>query len=614
MKYMENLSRLLRAARIGIKTRGLGGVTKRAWQEINLRNPGQLLQKWWHSPKAYARWIQREEPTREDLELMRQQQRSFGLRPVISVIMPTYRTPGPFLREAIESVRNQVYPNWQLCIADDCSRDEELKKSLTEYAGTDSRIVVAFRAEQGHISAASNTAVELAAGDFIIPLDHDDVLSVDALFQFVRELNEFPETDFFYSDEDQLDSKAKRIKPYFKPDWSPETLLTRMYTGHAAMYRKSLFEETGGFREQLEGAQDHDLALRFTERTKRIRHVPKVLYHWRVHERSTAAGHGAKGYASAAGQRAVEDALDRRGTPAKVRQIPGHAGRYEIQYELQAENLISILIPTRDQAGLLDTCLTSIFEKSSYRNFEIIQIDNGSIERSTREVFNQWKTREPDRYRVVEIDIPFNFSRLNNLGVQHARGDYLLFLNNDMEVLSENWLEIMLGQAQIPDMGAIGCMLLYPDNTIQHAGIVLGIGEQAIAGHSHKHFPASTSGYMGNVLCAGNFSAVTGACLMCKKDEFLEVGGFDERLAVAFNDVDLCLKFLDKGLRNVFLPQVKLFHHESRSRGLEDSEEKVSRFQNEAALLRETWSTILDNDPNYSPNLSRVNADFSIRP
>lgn len=609
----KNTSRLFRAAKNAIRTHGIKGLLIRLGQEFDYRQPLSIISKHWQSPRAYARWQEIHAPSSEDLAKMRQAQEDLKLRPLISIIMPTYNTPAVYLREAIESVLIQVYENWQLCISDDNSSDEQTRKIIEEFTLQDNRIDVVFRSENGHISAASNSALEIAEGEFIIPLDHDDVLSPDALFQFITELNLYPDADLLYSDEDQLDQNGTRLNPFFKPDWSPDTLLSRMYTGHASMYRKALLESIGGFRTGFEGAQDYDLVLRFTEFTQNIRHIPKVLYHWRIHQASTAAGHGAKTYASEAGLRAIQEALDRRGDIGKVRQLPRHPGRYEVRYELKEEVLISILIPSRDQSAMLDQCLTSIFERSSYRNFEIVQIDNGSKEKDTFDVFSKWREKEPERYRVLRHDIPFNFSAINNFGVLHSKGEYLLFLNNDIEILSEDWLEGLLGQAQRPSIGAVGGKLLYPDGTIQHAGIILGIGNQNTAGHSHKHFPGTTTGYFGNVNTITNFSAITAACLMCKRSYFEKVQGFDEQLAIAYNDVDLCLKFLSRGLNNIYLPHVQLYHHESKSRGYENSPGKVYRFEREGRILRSKWSELLDNDPCYSPNLTLNSGDFIIR-
>ena len=338
-----------------------------------------------------------------------------------------------------------------------------------------------------------------------------------------------------------------------------------------------------------------------------------VLYHWRVHENSTSAGHGAKSYAGDAGFRAVISSISRRGESAEIRTVPNYQGRYEVRYVIDKTPLISILIPTRDQPEVLDRCLTTLFDKVCTGILKSFQIDNGSRKADSFAVFKKWSEREPDRYRVLRHDVPFNFSEINNYGAEHANGEYLLFLNDDVEIISGDWLESMLGQASRPSIGAVGARLLYPDGSIQHAGIVLGIGKDRIAGHSRRHYPGTTAGYFGNVNTITNFSAVTGACLMCSKSDFDRAGGFDEHLAIAFNDVDLCLKLKSLGLNNVYLPHVELYHHESKSRGYEDSPEKRLRCEKEADILREKWSVLLDNDPCYNPNLTRGDERFSYR-
>ena len=529
-------------------------------------------------------------------------------RPVISVLVPVYNTEERWLRKCIESVQNQFYPHWELCIADDCSPNPRVREILQEYARKDHRIKLIFRETNGHISEASNSALSLATGEFVALLDHDDELAPHALLENVLLLNQHPDADMIYSDEDKIDENGRRYDPFFKPDWSPDTFLSQMYTCHLGVYRTELVRKIGGFRKGFEGAQDYDLVLRLTEETERIYHIPKVLYHWRATPQSTASSATVKPYAQTAGLRALEEALLRRKVDGWVEQVDGV---YRVHYVVSKEPLVSIIIPTRDMAELLDRCLLSLFERTSYKNFEAIIIDNGSCKQETFDVFDKWVRAEPERVKVERIDIPFNYSRLNNMAVRHAKGDLLLFLNNDVEILSlDSWLTEMVGHAQRKEVGAVGAMLLYPDYTIQHAGVILMGG---VAGHSHKYFPMDAPGYFSRLRTICNYSAVTGACLMVKRELYDLVEGFDERLEVAFNDVDFCLKLLQRGLYNVWLPHVRLIHYESKSRGYEDTPEKQERFQREIQLMRERWRHVIGNDPFYSLHLSQDKEDFSLR-
>ena len=536
---------------------------------------------------------------------------SFRYKPLISVILPVYNTPEDFLREAIQSVIDQVYPYWELCIADDASTRSSIQSILAEYQEKDSRIKVVFRTQNGHISASSNSALELATGEFIALLDHDDVLTPDALYEVVHLLNQHPEADMIYSDEDKLNEKGQFASPFFKPDWCPDSFLSRMYTCHFGVYRRELVNQIGNFRIGYEGSQDYDLVLRLTEKTDYIFHIPKVLYHWRIHSESAASGTEAKPYAYQAGLTALQDAIDRRGEKGIVQQVQGFPGHYIVRYEIKEYKQVSIIIPTRDLGELLDRCLESIFTKSTYPNYEVILIDNGSVEDYTHQVITKWKEKESSRFKCYRLDIPFNYSKLNNYAVSQAKGDYLLFLNNDTEIITSDWIEAMVEQAQRPSIGAVGALLLYPDNTIQHAGVLLGVG--GIAGHGHKYFPKVDGGYFNQIVSMNNYSAVTGACLMCRREVFEKVGQFDEQLAVAFNDVDLCLKIFSQGYHNICLPHVVLYHHESKSRGSDETAEKRNRFEQETELIRQRWKAILKHDPCYNPHLSRTKPNYSIR-
>ena len=536
---------------------------------------------------------------------------NFGYKPKISIIVPVYNPSENLLREMIHSVIDQIYPYWELCLADDASPEPHVKRILQEYANRDERIKIILRENNGHISATSNSALTLATGDFIALLDHDDIITPDALYEVALLLNKHPEADMIYSDEDFLNEKNQLESPFFKPDWCPDSFLSKMYTCHLGVYRHSIIKQIGGFRLGYEGSQDYDLVLRFTEKTDNIFHIPKVLYHWRIHAESTAGDATAKPYAYEAGVRAMSDALKRRGEPGQVLMDRNRLGFYSVRYEITDYKLVSIIIPTRNYGDILQQCLESIFEKTTYPNFEVIVVDNGSDESETLRIISAWQEREPERFKCYVLNIPFNFSKINNYAVDRAKGDYVLFLNNDTEVITPEWLEGMVEQVQRSSIGAVGAKLLYPDNTIQHAGVVLGIGD--IAGHSHKAFPKDHAGYVGQLATINNYSAVTGACLMCRKEVFNKLGQFDEKLVVAYNDVDLCLRMLEKGYRNVYLPHVVLYHHESKSRGYEDTPEKALRHQREVQKMRKKWGEILTNDPCYNPNLSNKREDYSFR-
>ncbi|MBE9143950.1 glycosyltransferase family 2 protein [Planktothrix mougeotii] len=525
--------------------------------------------------------------------------------------MPVYNTPETFLREAIQSVLDQVYSNWELCIADDASTASHVKPILEEYQQQDSRIKVIFRTENGHISATSNSALELATGEFIGLLDHDDVLTPDGLYEVVSLLNQHPEADMIYSDEDKLNEKGALTGHFFKPDWCPDSFLSRMYTCHFGVYRRQIINEIGGFRTGYEGSQDYDLVLRFTEKTDRIFHIPKILYHWRIHSGSVTSGTVAKPYAYETAKRALRDAIDRRGEPGIVKDVPIYLGHYQIRYKILDYKRVSIIIPTRDLGIILNRCLESIFTLSIYPNYEVIVIDNGSIEAETQEILEKWQAQEPNRFIYYTLDIPFNFSKINNYAVSKATGDYLLFLNNDTEVIHPDWIDAMVEQAQRCSIGAVGALLRYHDKMVQHAGVVIGMGH--FAGHSHQMASETNPGSYGQIISISNYSAVTGACLMCRREVFEQVGGFDEQLAVAYNDVDLCLKIVEQGYRNIYLPHVVLYHYESKTRGYDTTLDKLQLFMQEVTIMRQRWQRYVDYDPCYNPNLTLSASDYSLR-
>lgn len=559
---------------------------------------------------SYPNWLARNEVL--DIEAMTQEIATFHYQPKISIAMPVYNVEEKWLRLCIDSILNQVYTNWELCMADDASTDPNVKKILTEYQQLDERIRVVFREQNGHISEATNSALAIATGEFVALLDNDDELAINAFYEVVKVLNENPELDLIYSDEDKIDMDGNRSDPAFKPDWSPDLLLGTNYISHLGVYRRSILEEIGGFRKGYEGSQDYDLVLRFTEKTtkERIKHIPKVLYYWRMLLTSTAVDQGSKGYAFEAGLRAVQDALVRRG-------INGHAthgaanGLYDVYYDIESEKLVSIIIPTKNGYKDVQRCVSSIIEKTTYQNYEIIMADNGSTDPKMHELYAEFEQQLPGRFFVESIDIPFNFSTINNRAAKKAHGEYLLFLNNDTEVITENWLTLMVSFAQQERIGCVGAKLLYPNNTVQHAGVILGLG--GVAGHGHYGYPHGDLGYFGRLAINVNYSAVTAACLLMKKADFDAVGGFEEAFTVAFNDVDLCLKVQALGRDNVWLHEAELYHFESQTRGYDDKGKKKKRFEQEKVMMEEKWGPLIENDPFYNPNLTRDIPNFSLR-
>ncbi|TMD58681.1 MAG: glycosyltransferase [Chloroflexi bacterium] len=570
-----------------------------------------LLQYQQGSAPQYPLWVEQNRLDEAATARLQATVEACSYKPTISVLMPVYNPPVRLLKRAIESVRSQLYSRWELCIADDASTSSGIRPLLERYASIEPRIKVVFRDRNGHIAAASNSALSLATGDFVALLDHDDELSSDALLQSVLVLNEHPDADLLYSDEDKINESGSRKDPHFKPDWSPETLLANMYIGHLSVYRRSIVQEVGGFRVGTEGSQDYDLALRVTEKTCRIHHIPRVLYHWRITSGSAAAAMNAKPYAYRAAIDALSEALARRAIAGTVESHRHFPDRYVVHLAADPSQKVSIVIPTRDQAALLERCLQSVFDLTTHPNFEVCVVDNGSREQATFEVFEHFGRLREGRFRVIRRDLPFNFSALVNAGVVETDGPLVLLLNNDTEVLDGSWLEEMAGYARQREIGAVGCVLVYPDGAVQHGGVILMEG--AVAGHSHSRESSKQPGHFGRLLAQSNYAAVTAACMMVRRELLAEVGGFDERLGVAFNDVDFCLRLLQRGYRNVCLGQVRLLHHESKSRGYEDSPEKRARFARESALMRQRWAPILDHDPYYNPNMRSIPPDFAPR-
>ncbi len=569
-----------------------------------LENPRHL------NSLSYKNWIRANDPSPSDLKNYEEVNLQFQYRPLISILLPVYNPPIDFFIQAIESVTKQIYSNWELCIADDFSTDPRVKSVLEEYALKDKRIKVVYRPLNGHISESSNTCLSIASGEFIGLLDQDDLLSPDALFSNVKALNENPGIEMIYSDEDKINEQNERFSPFFKPDWSPETLLARNYICHFLVLRTSIVQQISGFRKGYEGSQDYDLILRFTEVTKKVHHIPKILYHWRTHLNSTSYSASAKSYATIAGEKALVDALERRKQSARVIPIDNLPGNFKLEYEIKGNPLVSIIIPSKNQYLFVKNCLDSIFKKTTYSNFEIVFVDNGSEDPKVKELLRGWEKNEPSRFQNLSLDIPFNFSKLIQFGREKARGDYLLLLNNDTEIISPNWIESMLGHAQLPEIGAVGCRLIYKDKSIQHAGVFLGVA--GIANHLLQGEYYNSNRHFCYLKVMNNVSAITGACLMVAKSKFDMVSGLDQELTVAFNDIDFCLKLLPKGFRNLYIPDAILYHFESKSRGKDSGFEKNQRLQRESQLMRDRWGKLIQNDPYYNIHLSRTKLDFSL--
>lgn len=560
---------------------------------------------------SYAQWRSLyASPDADDLEALRARTEALADKPTISVVVPVYDTPERWLRRAIESVRAQTYPHWQLCLANDASPSPHVRAVLDGYAATDPRIRVVHRDVNGHIAAASNSALGLATGRWVALLDHDDELAPFALAVVALHLAEHPGQRLVYSDEDKLDERGKHVDPFFKPDWNPELLESQNYIGHLVVARRDLVETVGGFRVGFEGSQDYDLLLRMTERLDpaEIGHLPHVLYHWRSIAGSTARATGEKSYAEDAGVRAVQEHLDRTGRQA-IAEVGAAPTTYHVRYRLDRPPLVSIVVPTRDQGDLLRTCIESVRERSAYPAIELIVVDNQSTDPATVAYLAELDTR--DGTRVIHYDAPFNYAAINNTAVAASAGELVLLLNNDTEVITPGWLEEMVGLALRPQIGAVGAKLRYSDGSIQHGGVVLGIG--GVAGHSHKLAEPDAYGYFSRLVCTHAIGAVTGACLLTRRQVWDELGGLDDdALAVAFNDIDYCLKLQRAGYRVVWTPWAELFHHESKSRGHDDTPEKARRFQAEVLTMLGRWGDALEHDPSFNPNLSLDHEQFSI--
>ena len=558
----------------------------------------------------YARWLALYDTIDDGgREKMRQRVAEMGNKPLISVVMPVYNPRVEWLVEAIESVRAQIYPHWELCIADDCSTDPGVREELERYQAMDSRIKVVFREKNGHISKASNSALDIADGDWIALLDHDDLLHEQALFWVADVINKNPDAAMIYSDEDKIDANGNRFGPYFKSDWNPDLFLSHNLITHLGVYRSEMIHEVGGFRSEFDGAQDYDLALRVIERISHddIIHIPRILYHWRVHDKSTASSADAKPYAMIAGEKAINDHFSRIGLRARAELI---GFGYRVHYALpEPLPMVSIIVPIRNELEVSRRCLSSLFDKTEYPAYEIIVIDNGSDDPATLEWL--FVLEQNECIRLLRDFRPFNYSALNNLAVAEASGEFVCLLNNDTEVISPGWLREMVSIAAQPGVGAVGARLWYPDDTLQHGGIFLGPG--GVAGHMHDRLPKGQPGYAGRASLTQTVSAVTAACLVVRKSIYQEVGGLDEvNLAISYNDVDFCLRLREAGYRNVWTPFAELYHHESLTRGYEDTPDKLKRFNREASYMKYKWGDKLLNDPYYNPNLTLEAGDFGL--
>lgn len=558
----------------------------------------------------YPEWYSLTKISEEELEA--QKKTVFDYNPKMSVVIPAYKTPERFLAAMLDSLLSQTYTKWEVCIADGSPKGESVERVLKRYASKDERIRYVILGENKGISGNTNAALEMATGDFVVLADHDDTLAPDTLFECVKAINSDPEIDVVYTDEDKLDMDGGELfEPHFKPDFNPDLLTSVNYICHLFVVNHELLMEVGGFREEFDGAQDYDFIFRCTEKARKIYHVPKALYHWRCHQNSTASNPESKLYAFEAGARAIKAHYERMGIGVKSVEKGVDYGIYHSTFEIIGEPLISVIIPNKDHSADLDLCMRTLIEKSTYRNLEFIVVENNSTAPETFAYYDKIQ-KEFDFVRVVKWDREFNYSAINNFGVSFAKGEYLLFLNNDTEIINPESLHELLGFCQREDVGIVGARLLYSDDTIQHAGVVIGFG--GIAGHTFIGLHRAESSYFNQAMCARNYSAVTAACMMSKRSLFDQVGGFTEELQVAFNDIDYCMKIRSINKLVVYAPYALFYHYESKSRGLEDTPEKVERFNREIKKFSERWPDILrEGDPYYNPNLTLRKSNFALR-
>lgn len=571
----------------------------------------RIKKRFQDTEEVYNVWRKKYIPNARKLKKQRAEKLDY--EPCISIIVPTYKTPEKFLKEMIDSVRNQSYENWELCIGDGSVTEDTVKNVVESYQKKDKRIKMICLSENLGIAGNTNAALSIATGDYIALLDHDDILAPDALYEVVKWMNEHykDETDVIYTDEDKVSFDLKDyFEPHFKSDYNLDLIRSNNYICHLFVAGKSIVDQVGGFRKEYDGSQDYDFILRCVEQSKHVEHVPKVLYHWRCHPGSTAANQESKMYCYEAGKRAIEDHLKRMGEDDCQVVMTEHLGFYHVIYPIREQKKVSIIIPNKDQKEILERCIESIIQKTDYKNYEIIIVENNS---TTNEIFEYYKTIEQrENIRVVIWKDKFNYSAINNFGVRYANGEYLLFLNNDIEVIRENWLSEMLANVQRKEVGIVGAKLLYPDNMVQHAGVIIGMG--GIAGHPLSRHPADDCGYFARGIIQQNLNAVTAACMLTKKEVYEKVNGFEEKLAVAFNDIDLCLKVRKAGYLIVYDPEALLYHHESISRGKEDTLEKRNRFEGEVDYMAKKWKDVLEKgDEYYNPNLSLLSGNFELK-
>ena len=558
--------------------------------------------------EQYQRWLKKKRPSA--WELHRQSKRTFDYEPLISIVIPLYNTPQEYLRKLLQSITAQSYGKFELCLADGSTKKGPAA-FVKKFYGNDPRIRLKHLKLNAGISENTNEAIRMATGEFLMFADHDDFLEPDALYEMVRALNENRELDLIYTDEDLCDEKGECFfAPRMKPDFNPDFLRSINYICHLVLVRKSLAEEVGLLRKQCDGAQDYDFLLRCIEKTDRVYHIPKVLYHWRVSETSTAGNQDSKTYAIDAGKLALTEHYARLGYEAEV-EYTGIFIMYRMRLKLKSQPLVTILIPNKDQVETLANCLSSIYEKTDYPYFEILVVENNSEKEETFAYYEKMK-QEHENFHVVTYQGGFNYSAINNFGVRHAKGEYILFLNNDTEVISPFWIREMLGFCQREDTAAVGAKLFYPDGLVQHCGVVVGIANYA--GHVQNFKTRRDNGYFGRLRAVQDISAVTAACMLVKRSVFEEIGGFDESFEVAFNDVDLCLRIRETGKLIVQDPNVELYHYESKSRGYENTPEKLARFKGEVIRFRKRWKAFLEKgDPYYSPNLTLMNGECTLR-
>ena len=609
-KVKKNPKLIIKATKI-LLSEGPDGIKNKLKAKVSQNNTLLSINE------QYQIWLKKNYPSKNDLIKQKNLQKKFKYRPLISIITSVYNPDEKWLRSCIESVLRQSYDNWELCLADDCSTKPYVKKVLNEYSKKDKRIKVVYRTENGHISKASNSSLKIATGEFVALLDHDDDLSPQALYKIVEVLNKNQNIDFIYSDEDKLELDGRHVDPFFKPDWSPDMLMSLNYICHLSVIRKELIDKIGGFRVGYEGSQDYDLILRITEKTNKIYHIPNILYSWRKIPNSTATVYSAKSYANQASIKALQDSLKRR-------KISGYVenglveGSFRTKYKIIGKPLVSIIIPTKDKTEYLKKCVSSILKKTTYDNYEILIVDTGSTEKETKKYYTA--LGKIKKIKFLNWNKTFNYSSVNNYAVSKSEGKYVLLLNNDTEVITTDWIESMLEHAQRKNVGAVGAKLLYPNGKIQHAGVVLGIKggniKRGVAGHIQKITLDIPQGLamLNSINIIRNYSAVTAACLMISKEKYLKVKGLDDKFRIAFNDIDLNLKLLNNGYLNVYTPYAKLYHHESISVGTpQQGTRNIDEFNKEIELIITKWDNLLEHDPFYNKNLSLRNEQVTIK-